>query len=139
MTPSNGAPQQPKSPLLSWESIEGANSYRLQISSATDFSGFVWNEAGLTATARSVGPLDNMAAFCWRVSALRGIGPGDTTDWSSAWSFTTSIAKPEVPSLASPAEGAAEQPLATELFLGNGCAGGKRTKSRSPHPRRSIP
>lgn len=75
-------------PTFSWNAFTGATSYRFQLSTASDFSSFVVNQSGVTATTYT--PANNLSLntrYYWRINAQLGSGP---TAWSNVFSFTTS-------------------------------------------------
>ena len=102
-SPSNGATGQPTSLTLVWSSSSGATTYTLQVSTASDFSTTIVNDATLTGTSRLVSGLLNNTLYYWRVSAT---GPNGTSSYSTAWTFTTLPAAPSAPTLNSPSDGA---------------------------------
>ena len=89
--PENGAANQPVTLTLSWNALPEAMSYRLQLSTDMNFSTTIVDDSSLTTTSREVGPLAHNTIYYWRVSAKN---IGDTSPWSSVWSFTT-IASPQ--------------------------------------------
>ncbi|TLY29676.1 MAG: fibronectin type III domain-containing protein, partial [Ignavibacteria bacterium] len=111
-SPPNGAADQPLTVTLSWSSIPGAPSYRLQVSAGPGFATLVLDDSTLTATSRAVGPLANGAIYYWRVSAKNAGGRGA---WSSAWYFATVAGTPAPPVLSSPLNGTANQPATLTL------------------------
>ncbi len=66
-----------------------------------------------------MGPLSNGTRYYWHVNATN---VGGTSLWSATWSFTTIVAPPAVPSLASPANASGNQP--TTLTLSWNASGG---------------
>ncbi len=108
--PTNGTENSSISPVLSWNSVTTATSYRLDVSTTSDFSTTVYSEGSLTATSQQVTGLANVITYYWRVNAANS---GGITGWSSVWSFAT---VPSVVSLSSPANGVTdEQPTAVTL------------------------
>jgi hypothetical protein len=101
-TPTNGAPQQPTTLSLSWNTVSDAATYNLQVSTSMNFTTMVSSQPGLSGLSASVGSLANGATYYWEVSAANA---GGTSGWSSVWSFTT-IALPGKPILSSPGDGA---------------------------------
>jgi hypothetical protein len=101
-SPANGATGESVNPTLSWSASSAAASYRLQISTASDFSATVFDQTGITSTSQAVSPaLSNNILYFWHVSATNAAG---TSSYSTAFSFTTIIAPP---TLSSPSNGAA--------------------------------
>jgi Zn-dependent metalloprotease len=84
--PSNGATGQSTSPTLSWNTASGATSYRLQVSTNTDFTTLLFDQAGLNSTSQAVGGLSYSTTYYWHVNSANSEGSGT---WSSNWSFTT--------------------------------------------------
>ncbi len=109
LAPLNGATGVSTSPVLSWNPTIGATSYRLQVSTNTSFSTTVIDQSGIANALHSVSGLANNTKYYWRVAATNA--GGDTGFWSSVWNFTTSIAPPSVPMLATPSNGAVDQPI----------------------------
>jgi len=102
-SPADGATSIPTSSTLRWNSVTGATSYTLHVSTASDFSTFVVNQGGITSTSFPIAGLQNGTQYFWRVSATNVAGAGP---FSSIRSFTTIVAAPAAPTLASPSDGA---------------------------------
>jgi hypothetical protein len=102
-SPADGATSIPTSSTLSWNSVTGATSYTLHVSTTSDFSTFVVNQSGITSTSFPIAGLQNGTQYFWRVSATNAAGAGP---FSSTGSFTTIVAAPAAPTLASPSDGA---------------------------------
>ncbi len=111
-SPSNGAGNQPVSLSLSWNASTNAASYAVQVSMDVTFGSTVTAQIGLTGTLAAVSGLVNNATYYWRVGAKDA---GGVSGWSGVWSFTTIIAAPGVPVLASPSNGAGNQPVSLSL------------------------
>ena len=117
-TPADHAADVALAPALSWSASEGAASYDVQVSTSEDFSSFVANETGLTATTTSLADLAEGTAYFWRV---RAVNAGGASTYSAAWSFTTTDPTaapspiPNAPVPASPADAAADVALAPTL------------------------
>jgi hypothetical protein len=73
------------SPTLSWSEVQGAISYRLQVSPSSDFTTFVSNDTTM-ATSRTSGNLAGFTDYYWRVYAKNFKG---TSAYSSVRRFTT--------------------------------------------------
>jgi hypothetical protein len=88
-----------------WNSVAGAQSYRIQISLSSNFgTTFVNQSTGSTSQYTHNSP--NFAyntTYYWRVNATNS---GGTGQWSTVWHFTTIIAAPPAPVLISPLNGA---------------------------------
>jgi fibronectin type 3 domain-containing protein len=117
-SPSNGAVTQPLNATLSWNGVATASSYRIQISTAVNFSTLVMDSSGHTGTSIQATGLQYATIYYWRVLASNGAGNGP---YSSSWIFTTLIAAPAVPSLALPADAAVDQPTSVR-FVWNAAA-----------------
>jgi hypothetical protein len=85
-SPTNGASGQATSLTLSWESVDDAASYRVQVSTVSTFVSTVSSQTGVTGLAAWVSGLANSATYYWKVSAANA---GGTSAWSIAWNFTT--------------------------------------------------
>jgi subtilisin family serine protease len=90
---------------LTWNTVSGATSYNVQVSTSSSFGTTVYNATGITSTSASPAGLANNTTYYWRVSATNGVGTGA---WSSVWSFTTVVQGnvPLAPVLSSPANNA---------------------------------
>jgi hypothetical protein len=73
------------SPTLSWSAVQGAASYRVQVSLAPDFTTLVSNDT-TTATSRTLGNLVGFADYYWRVNAKNS---GGTSAYATTRRFTT--------------------------------------------------
>lgn len=98
--------------MLQWNATPRAEKYRLQMSMNADFSTTVVDDSTIAITSRPVGPLANNTTYYWRVSAKN---IGGTSSWSIVRSFTTIVAAPSAPILASPADSALNQPVTLTL------------------------
>jgi hypothetical protein len=103
LTPEDGSADVSTSFTATWQTASGADSYRIQISKVLDFSSTVVNVGNITNTSYQPTGLENSTLYYWRVNASNESG---TSLWSTVWSFTTIIAIPDIPILASPADGA---------------------------------
>ncbi|MBM4169755.1 MAG: T9SS type A sorting domain-containing protein, partial [Ignavibacteria bacterium] len=86
VSPSNGSSNQPTTLTLSWSTVSGATTYRLQVSTSSGFATTIVDDSTLTTTSRQVGPLANNTTYYWRVSAK---GTAATSSFTTAWSFST--------------------------------------------------
>ncbi len=100
------------SPTLSWNAANRATSYQLQVSISSNFSTTVVNQSGITETSYSVSELAGNTRYYWRVKAANN---GGVSDWSSVWSFMTIVTPPSAPTLATPTNGALNQPITLTL------------------------
>jgi len=76
-----------------WNRSPGANSYRLQISTASDFSLMTLNQS-VADTVVSVTGLASGTTFYWRVNATNMSG---SSAWSNVWRFTVGSMPGSVP------------------------------------------
>ncbi|MDR3503121.1 MAG: T9SS type A sorting domain-containing protein [Legionella sp.] len=103
VSPSDGATGVSINLSLAWNASNGATSYQLQVSTNSSFSTTRVNLSGITSTSYTINNLANDSTYYWRVNATNA---GGTSVWSTVWSFTTIIAIPDAPMLASPYDGA---------------------------------
>lgn len=114
LTPADGSTGISLTPTLDWEDAANAESYNVQLANEPSFSIMIIDESGVKGSTFNVpsGVLSNSATFYWRVSTTNS---GGTSDFSSAFSFTTIAAAPSVPVLVSPINNATGQPLTLSL------------------------
>lgn len=94
LSPSNGAGNVPRSPMLSWSASGGAGSYTVQVSTSAAFGTFVINQSGIVATSFSPGALlAPSTTYYWRVDAVNAWG--STSAGGAPYSFTT-VPKPSI-------------------------------------------
>jgi hypothetical protein len=86
--PENGATGQSIVPLLSWNPLEQAAFYRLQVSKNGDFSDPVFDDSLLMGPQRLMVYLDTTTQYFWRVRGENADGKGE---WSSPFSFRTCV------------------------------------------------
>lgn len=84
-SPLNSAINQPIDILFGWYSVPGGSD-NLQVSTTSDFSTTVVNHVGITTGSYLVSNLPANTTMYWRVRRVLG---GQTSTWSSIWSFTT--------------------------------------------------
>ncbi len=112
-TPANGATGLPiTADTLKWTASTGAVTYRVQLSTDSNFATTTLNDSTVTATQRAVGTLANNTTYYWRVNAKN---TGGTSAFSTRFSFTTIVAVPTAPVLSTPANNALNQPLTDTL------------------------
>ncbi|MGB2867530.1 MAG: FG-GAP-like repeat-containing protein [Bacteroidota bacterium] len=111
-SPTNSAPNQPTSLLLTWNSSAGALSYRLQVSTDINFSSLLIDTSGLTSTQFVLAGLPEDSTYYWHVSATN---IGGTSGFSSTRSFVTVPNIPSVPSIVSPLDATIDIPLSPTL------------------------
>jgi photosystem II stability/assembly factor-like uncharacterized protein len=98
-------------PVLDWNDVQFAQTYRVQLSSDSTFGTTIINIGGLTSSHYNVpgGFLSNNTRYFWRVNATNSAGTGP---WSATWNFRTVISPPVAPPvLISPPNGATGQSL----------------------------
>ncbi len=85
-SPVNNSLEIPNIPFLTWNAVEDADSYNLQVSTINDFSNPLINQEGITNTEFQLNDLEFNAQYFWRVRAVNDIG---MSFWSEVWNFTT--------------------------------------------------
>ncbi|MDQ7798135.1 MAG: hypothetical protein RDU76_04215 [Candidatus Edwardsbacteria bacterium] len=113
--PANGDTGVSKSPALSWNAVNGATSYGLQVATSNSFypASMTYSRSGLTGTTQSILGLDPGIAYYWRVNASNIAG---ASAWSETWSFTTTTnPAPEPPALIWPVNGELNSGTSPEL------------------------
>jgi hypothetical protein len=73
-----------QTPTLTWASVIGAATYRVQVSTALSFSSTLVDDSTLTTGTKTLATL-NYGTYYWRVNAKNAGGAGA---WSSSYSFT---------------------------------------------------
>jgi regulation of enolase protein 1 (concanavalin A-like superfamily) len=99
--PGSGQSNVPRPVTFRWDTTAGAATYRLQVSTASNFSSTVVDTT-LAATTKSVSTLLPTTVYYWRVRGINGTLLGAL----ATQNFTTAIAAPNAPSLVSPADAA---------------------------------
>src|SRR3989339_307131 len=84
--PANGATGQSASPTLSWNTVTGAATYHVQVSTSNPSASILLKDSTLTATSKTITGLDNNLTHYWRVRAKNA---GNVSAWASPWSFAT--------------------------------------------------
>jgi hypothetical protein len=69
---------------LTWSSVEGADSYNVQVSNTSSFSFLVVNTTVEETKYQLTSSIQDNATYYWRVQAERD---GDRSAWSSIWQF----------------------------------------------------
>jgi photosystem II stability/assembly factor-like uncharacterized protein len=89
ISPLNGAISQSNTPKMKWSNISNASSYRIQVSSDSNFATTTWDTTGLIIDSVTVpsGKLTNGIKYYWRVNATNTAG---TSSWSTIFNFTVS-------------------------------------------------
>ena len=87
-SPANNSAGISLSPTLTWSAVNGADKYRLEVNTKSDFTGTViYNNNTINATSKRIGGLTDNAVYYWRVTALSSAG--NTGDASGVSGFTT--------------------------------------------------
>ncbi len=84
--PSNGSTGQALPVALSWNSVNGATGYWLEMATDSSFATIVINDPTIVSTGRQVSGLPQNTQYYWRVSTRNAAGSGP---FSSAWALTT--------------------------------------------------
>lgn len=111
LTPTNNATEISLSPTLTWNPVNDAISYTLQVSANNSFNSFVFNQSGLTNTNQQITGLDIATTYYWRVNSANIYG---TSNWSNVFSFRT-VAPPQAPTLITPTNNEIDISLTTNL------------------------
>ena len=77
---------------LSWDLVQLADSYILQISTISDFSKLIMNDSTYTNNNYAYSILKNVTKYYWRIKARNALG--DTSNWSEVRNFSTIPAPP---------------------------------------------
>jgi hypothetical protein len=95
IAPADSAIGQPQSLTLAWEAVEGALSYRVQVSEGnTNFANTIYNVAGVTDTTFFVTNLNLQNSYYWRVNVTTAAG---TSAYSETRMFTVWDQAPNSP------------------------------------------
>jgi hypothetical protein len=89
-------------PTLTWGTLAGAATYRVQVSTISTFATTVVDDATPTVGSKTLTALANSTQYFWRVNAT---GTAGTSGYSAVWNFTTVIAAPVTPTLTAPVNG----------------------------------
>ncbi len=104
VSPANGAIGQPLSLALVWNRIQGATSYRAQVSTEATFtSGLIVDDPAVIDTTKALAGLAAGTKYFWRVNAS---SPGGISGYSNVFDFTTAASIPGAVTLLSPDNGA---------------------------------
>jgi Domain of unknown function (DUF5011) len=100
--PADNATNVPVALTLGWNTVTGAATYRVQVSTGNTFATIYAQDSTLTTGSKAISGLSNNTKYYWRVNATNA---GGTSAWTTD-SFTTIIAVPATPSLTAPADNA---------------------------------
>jgi uncharacterized protein (TIGR02145 family) len=99
-SPGNGATTTSLTPALTWNTVSGATTYRVQLSTISTFVNPVLNDSTVSGGTKTVSAaLSVNTTYYWRVNAKNA---GGTGSWSAIRSFTT---QPPVSSTVTDADG----------------------------------
>lgn len=103
-TPTNNITCQPLNTMFTWDAVNQASKYRIQVSKDSSFVGdaVVFNVNNITSTSYTLQLPSALTEYYWRVRADDTLNYGR---WSEIWKLTTSLYTPD---LASPADAATE-------------------------------
>jgi len=105
VSPSDGASAVSRNPSLSWNAVDGATSYTVQVADDARFRGgdIKFERANVSGTTIDVSGLSANTQYFWRVMAA---GPTGESDFSDIWNFTTAATTLAAPMIDSPPNGA---------------------------------
>ncbi len=94
-TPANGSSVTSLTPILSWNYEYADASFRLQLSTDSSFQNLVIDQSGISSPSYTIpsGELSEGQTYYWKVNASKD---NQVSEWSSAWSFQTPGAAPQV-------------------------------------------
>jgi len=103
-SPLNNSTNISLTPTLDWNDVFGANSYKLQLSTDSNFSTFILNISNIIPSQYVIPPtvLNYSSKYYWRINASNSNGQGQ---YSNVWNFSTA-GVPLTPTLTSPLNGA---------------------------------
>ncbi len=110
ISPPNGFQDTPAKPTFSWSQVQGATTYRLQVSTNSTLVNPVIDEDGITATSFTPSADLQAGTYYWRVNSN-----ASSAQWSDVWSFTVSGQAANQVTLSTPVSGAQDMP-STVLF-----------------------
>ncbi len=111
IAPEDGAGSLPTTVLLDWQAVENADEYVVEVDTTAEFAAPVFRLTVSEAAVELMG-LGNERTYFWRV---RGRSNGETGEWSNTWAFTTIVALPAPPQLATPEDGDTSVSVDVEL------------------------
>ncbi|MDP2883783.1 MAG: right-handed parallel beta-helix repeat-containing protein [Ignavibacteria bacterium] len=86
VAPVDGVKDVPITLMLSWNVATFADTYRLQVSTNSNFEPLVVDDSTIAATSRLVSSLQISMKYYWRVCAINANG---ASAYSTVWTFTT--------------------------------------------------
>jgi hypothetical protein len=115
LSPANGSTCVSLTPILDWQNVTDAQSYRVQISASPMFTPLALDVSGIVASQYNVvsATLSNNTTYYWRVNATNA---GGTSDWSNTFNFTTAPILPPATTLLGPSNGATNISLTPSLI-----------------------
>jgi hypothetical protein len=93
ISPSNGSANVVIDPVFEWDHSSRSYDYQIQVAQDLQFNSIVVDSIVRGITFQSP-VLTGLTTFYWRV---RGINSGGEGNWSSTWSFNTTLAPPAAP------------------------------------------
>jgi hypothetical protein len=113
VSPASGSENLPIAVTVVWHSVPTASTYRLQLSTASNFTPTIKDTVGAIDTSINLLGLVNNTQYFWRVNVTNA---GGTGSWTATANFTTIVAIPGMPSPISPRAGAQSIPIPT-IFI----------------------
>jgi hyaluronate lyase len=101
-SPSNEATCIGKTPVLSWNSVAGATSYRVLVARTSDLEEPIIDITTSSTNYTVSSEIDDFDTYYWAVSAINADGEGDQ---STMFTFSTAVAVPEAPKALIPSNG----------------------------------
>jgi len=100
VAPTNNSYISNSTPLIDWDSVASANSFRIRVSADSTFATTVIDASGLSVSKYQVpaGILQSNTKYYWRVNASN---PCNTSSWSQMWHFYV-YPIPAAPNLVAP-------------------------------------
>jgi hypothetical protein len=113
--PANAATNIALAPSLTWGTVSGALTYRVQLSTSSAFGTTVADDSTLTVGTKAITGLAYGTTYYWRANAKNSTV---TSFWSNIFSFTTVPPAPVAPVLSAPANAATAISLVPTLSWG---------------------
>lgn len=86
-TPTNGSGDISMNPIITWETVENADEYTINLSPDSDFSNVLLNYTSQYTSIRFINFLQNTETdYFWHVKAINN---QTQSEWSDTWVFTT--------------------------------------------------